>query len=473
MRVVETTSEGADVRVVLTGMIVSDLALARIASSWPREGEFDVKWQNALGNLCVNYFRQYNAAPGEGILDVYSSWAEGRIDKDTVELSQTFLAGLMSDYERAAEAVNSDYVITTATKLFNKIRQLKLCRLVQQAHEVNRPERADAAVSEFKRFTLETSPAADIFNDPSLASLCAKRHVQSLFSYPGDAEEFFAKVFVKGRFVGVMAPEKRGKSFFLYDVAWRIATNRKRVLLIDAGDMDLSDIVARFAARSAGRPTEADTFKRPTFLEVSGDNIRLDTEEISCEEDMTVGEIREAFGRVAKRQIRSKEPYLKVLDFPSGTLTVQDVKNQVDDFCQSGWIPDAVIIDYADILTVSSSRDDYRHRINEVWLGLRGLSKSGCKPLVVTATQTNRESYDAGQIKMKHVGEDKRKLAHVSTMIGIGSAKQEGVVLLTIDPNRHRGKGLPLYVAQCLATGEFMVLNTFPKKRRGGPEDEP
>ena len=84
---------------------------------------------------------------------------------------------------------------------------------------------------------------------------------------------------------------------------------------------------------------------------------------------------------------------------------------------------DVVVIDYADLLA-TDSRDDFRHRENLKWSNLRGLAQIfNC--LVVTATQSDANSYSARTITKKHFSEDKRKLAHVTGMIGLNQTESE------------------------------------------------
>ena len=52
------------------------------------------------------------------------------------------------------------------------------------------------------------------------------------------------------------------------------------------------------------------------------------------------------------------------------------------------------------------------------------------KPLVVTATQADANSYDRTSLKMSNFSEDKRKLAHVTAMYGLNqdpAGREKGI----------------------------------------------
>ena len=53
--------------------------------------------------------------------------------------------------------------------------------------------------------------------------------------------------------------EKRGKTFWLIDMAWRGMLQRKKVAFFATGDMSQRQMMRRFIARAAKRPFKADT----------------------------------------------------------------------------------------------------------------------------------------------------------------------------------------------------------------------
>jgi len=125
---------------------------------------------------------------------------------------------------------------------------------------------------------------------------------------------------------------------------------------------------------------------------------------------------------------------------------------------------DVVVIDYADILLMESG-DDNRNKINECWKQLRRLSQTWhC--LVITATQSDAASYTAGTMGRQHFSEDKRKLAHVTGMIGLNQTedeKEEAIMRLNWIARResHYVERKCIYVVGCLPIANPAIKSTL------------
>ena len=127
---------------------------------------------------------------------------------------------------------------------------------------------------------------------------------------------------------------------------------------------------------------------------------------------------------IIKRKIKSKDTYLKLSCHPNSTLSVKSIIGILEDWAKEGWTPDVIVIDYADILNMDYSFLEGRDRINETWKQLRALSqKYHC--LVVTATQADAASYTKDIVNMSNFSEDKRKLSHVTGVVGINATTKE------------------------------------------------
>jgi len=126
--------------------------------------------------------------------------------------------------------------------------------------------------------------------------------------------------------------------------------------------------------------------------------------------------------RMAKKIAASK---LMMSCHPTGTLSVERMNQILSKWEASHqFVPDVVVIDYADLLAFGAGRMDYRHQINEVWKAMRALSQSWhC--LVLTATQADAASYDSSFVVERNYSEDKRKYSHVSMIITLNQTPME------------------------------------------------
>jgi len=136
------------------------------------------------------------------------------------------------------------------------------------------------------------------------------------------------------------------------------------------------------------------------------------------------------------------------------------------------FVPDVIIIDYADILAPEDSRKEARHQVNDTWKALRRLSQERhC--LVLTPTQANAQSYDVKTLRMKHFSEDKRKLAHVTALLGLNQTDPErklGVMRLNWILVREKAFSVDhcLWTTQCLSLGRALVQATTLKGHKHG-----
>lgn len=109
---------------------------------------------------------------------------------------------------------------------------------------------------------------------------------------------------------------------------------------------------------------------------------------------------------------------IRVVALEPGSVTVQAIKDKIERMqLIEGYIPDLIVIDYADNLVSSSRYNDKRHELGSIWLQLSALAKSGY--LVWTASQTNRTGWGKEWLEDSMIAEDASKLMVVDGMISI------------------------------------------------------
>ena len=118
---------------------------------------------------------------------------------------------------------------------------------------------------------------------------------------------------------------------------------------------------------------------------------------------------------------------MKLIAFPNDTLTISRIDQQLDAWeSQESFIPDVIIIDYMDLIVPDTlhSGEQVRHGIGKIWGGVRRMSQERhC--LVLSASQSDTESYDTKWITSKNFSESKQKNAHVTGMITLNQTREE------------------------------------------------
>jgi hypothetical protein len=192
----------------------------------------------------------------------------------------------------------------------------------------------------------------------------------------------------------------------------------------------------------------------------------VEHEEKVFEDRLHPDEAWSACQRTVKARIRSEESYLKLACYPNGTMSVAGILRLLRDWERRlGWVADVVVIDYADILAAPEGIHDPREKIDATWRELRALSE-WYHSLVVTATQSDADSYNVRTMGMSNFSNDKRKLAHVTGMVGLNQTREEKAVDLlrlnwVVKREDESDAFRCLHAAGCRATGNLFVKTTF------------
>lgn len=452
-------------RRALTCAILSTKFLSRMASVWKPEGLFLSSWENLVGKWCVDYYKDHSKAPRKNIQGLFESWENKNQDPDTASIVQKFLASLSEDFEGTNGKINSKYEIEQARLLFVENETKSLITKLQGALDTKKePDGIEQIVREFKSPNLSTdSEDIDLFNDPKAWDCMFKEKEDTLITYPGALGDFYGYSLSRGNFISFCGPEKRGKTFQLLDIAFRGLLNRKRVAFFEVGDMTREQISRRFAVRACEHPWRPKEVSIPIGLQlVNGLAIPQRRTKVFTEH-LQLKILEEGCAKLRDR-IKSSKTLFKMRVYPASTLTVGHLRNICESWARDGWVPDIVVIDYADLLAQSFGKD-VREKINEIWIGLRALSQTlNC--LVVTATQANRAAYNVRTIEMEHTSEDKRKLSHITGMIGLNCTKEEkeeGVLRLNWVALREDdfNPGNSVHVSGCLALADPNMVSCW------------
>lgn len=446
--------EGKTERRILTGMIVDQQVLGKIAPKW-EGGLFRSRWANVVGQWCVDYHLKYRKAPGASVAGMFESWSQENGDEETIKLVERFLASLSDDWEGAAKESNSDYVVDQAAEYFNSIRVAKTIEAAQGDLDSGRPAQAVKRLQTFGRIEMGAGSAVDVLNNSEIWQQAFDKPREPIVTYPGALGQFFGDIFSRDSFVFFMAGEKRKKSFWLLDLAYQAVRQRRKVAYFEAGDMSQHQVLHRLASRITRRPLQACTIKYPkSITHAEGDTHATVTyEERKFDRGLDWRRTWEEVRKFARRRTKSKKPYFKMSCHPNSTLSANNIQTIIQGWQQeNNWVPDVVIIDYADILAKGPGGPEGRDAINDTWKHLRRISQMfHC--CVVTASQADADSYDAYVLTRRNFSEDKRKYSHITGVITINETEdevEEGVQRLTkLMARSERESHRQLYVANC------------------------
>lgn len=456
--------DGSRERRILTGMIVDKTVLGRIATKWEPE-MFASKWSNLVGSWCVAYFDKYNKPPGHLIEGLFERWANKAKDKESIELVEQFLSGLSGDYKALRKGINPQYLIDSAGEHFSQVKLKRLSKAIDDDLEDGRLEDAHNRVHTFGKVDLGVGQGINVLADREAIRQAFSDKAEALVKYTGALGRFFGDSFARDSFVAFMGPEKRGKTFWLLDVAWHAMLARRRVAFFEVGDMSQNQIMRRFMVRASRRPLGTKEFVYPKFLSRNPDSPYAEVD-LATHKFGKALDWREALRkcqRVMKSDLKTKQELLRLSVHPNSSLSVTGLRSVLQTWERDEWVPDMIVIDYADILAPPTGIKESRDQINATWRQLRALSQENhC--CVVTATQTNAASYKADRITRSNFSEDKRKLAEVTGMIAINQTpdeKRQGLMRLEWVAQRDEDDMKPVHVAGCLALANPAIRSVF------------
>ena len=411
--------DGTAERKLLTGMIVSDVFIKQAMPFYDPD-LVEQKYVRIVAEWCANYYQRYAKAPGVHIKDIFDSHAD-KMDPAERDLISDLLESLSEEYERA-DKMNTPYLLDQAEAYF-KTRSLR--QLFAEGRGLlleGDVAGAEGVLSEYKRVGRPSSLGANPFKDADGMRRAFEQAEKPLFAFPGALGFMLNEELARDKFLAFMGPEKRGKTWWCNELTIRAANARCNVALFQIGDMSEEQMKVRLGVRLSGRSNREKYCGAHECPFPNSDKTGCDYKTIPAVKSLTW---REAWhvGQKFLRRTRGRDFKLSV--HPSDQLSVTGLKTILDSWDTfDNFIPDVIVIDYADNLAPENRREEPRHQQNHTWKLLRGLSQERhC--LVVTATQASAGSYDQTTLTMKHFSEDKRKYAHVTAMVGLNQTQAE------------------------------------------------
>ena len=425
-----------------------------------------VKW-------ILDYFLQYGKAPDKTLFTLHTAWAEQETtSEEQAETVGTLLRGIFAEF--GTNDHNVPYLIDslgkhlTTRKLAALRDEIDLCLLrddLTMAEElVHKFSTVQVLQGEGVDFILQDSAWDEVFSESQ----------ESLIKFPGlDAESFFGNSLCRDNLLGILAPEKRGKTWFCLELAFRALECHRKVAIFEVGDMSQSQILMRVAVRLTGKPqyeSQCGQIPVPTEITLSDEgDFTITTKTKTCMTTVDASDISKARKRFLRANaLHPENPSVMLSCSPNSTQTVAGIDAILERWqIEQNFVPDVILIDYPDILAPEpgTKGQNTRDQINTTWKALRKLSQERhC--LVVAPTQANAASYKANTLSMGNFSEDKRKFAHVTGMLGLNQEaeeKEKGIVRLNwivLREAEFHSKAC-LAVAQCLSLGKAFCASVL------------
>jgi hypothetical protein len=443
----------------------------------------------------LEYYEQYEAAPNNDIENIYQSKVRKKeLDDELADSINDFLMGISDEYDQAK--FNSAYLLD------NTVEHFRIKALHVLADDIRDGLRTGVSVSELEENIIKyqtperrIAQGIDPLADMEAIQTAWEAAQEPLFEAPGALGRVISKMLTRDALIGIQGPEKRGKTFWLWEFATWAYHQGCNVAIFQAGDMSQNQGLLRLHARLSGQPyleefcrnlrcpvmdcdqNQKDVCNKKyraadcgVWDEKNERNVHWEqapSDYVPCTncrgqnkdfvpavwyKRMEVEPLgwREAYRNAVKLAKRQRKVKMRLFTYPNSTLTVRElnsVLNSAEEF--EGFIPDVVIIDYVDIMAAESNTDR-RHAEDEKWRTLRALSQNR-NICVITATQADADSYTRETQNMGNFSESKSKYGHLTGMLTLNQTDYERAMgLMRLGVLLVREGETPAHQVKCL-----------------------
>ena len=458
---IESTKE----RKLITLLIMSEEFCKRIING-VHPKHLKTPYSMHVATWVKEYFEKYGTAPMTSIQDIWESKRRVLNDDTLTESIATFLSSLADEYD-PSDYRDMDYHVEDCELYLRDIELERLEEQIKIKRMSGKLDEAEALVANYKRGASVKADGVSLMDDIDVYEKAfSEGTMEPLFTFKGALGKITPPLY-RGDFFAILSITKGGKSFALQHVADTALEAGNTVLMINL-EMRADAFHQRLWRCVHMAPLVSGYYNVPYFIG--------DTEPGQPEDDTTTYRIgnktiyreaanfqdKEAIQQTMRMRYRGGD--IVQLTLPAWTTTVADIEAILDNYeYYNNKKFDVVIIDYADLMG-GFEREDFRHRLNQIWLNLRRMAQER-NVCVATVSQSNAEGIDGKAITLSALAEDKRKATHVTAMMALYGTEEDrnaGRVKMKCLVSRDKTAGIgEVTILQQLDLGQFHLDSKF------------
>lgn len=417
---------------------------------------FELPYSRIVMSWVVDYFNNYRMAPKKNMLSIYRLHCQEIQDEALQETVLVFLQKLPEPEEN----VNEDYLVSKCRDFLDYRKFTILTQNLQACLDVGNMNEARNFLVKHQETDIIHSDSIRLFdkNQEKLITDELNHIDDELFDLPPKINDVIGKIH-REDFIALLAGPKAGKTWFLCWIAKQAMLRGQKVLFVSL-EMKRGEVLKRMWSLMFGvRSPTVDLSKTYTLSKWD-----------ACGEDkFTPLQYEYKANRNRTITVSEAQSQMKLMNhggdiwiecYPSFSSSVNDVENRIREVAATGYIPDVVIIDYADIMKPSGGGSELRNQLDSIWKSLRAFAQE-MKVAVFTASQTNRAGL-SGVVKAENIAEDMRKLAHVTSFVALNRPphyRKAGVAGLKNLMSRNESTDKEALFCTGYHLGQFMMGN--------------
>lgn len=421
----------------------------------------EVDYSRIVAQWIKNFYDEFKKAPGKDILKIYRANHDEIRDESLQDNILTFIEKVCKDYDEV-KLFNEEFVLQRSLEYLKNRSLLNLKEDIDAYLTNGDVNKAESLVTKYRTVEKSSGKAVSILHNTEAVVNSFTEENEILFDIPGAYGTVIGDIH-REDFISFLAPMKRGKTWQLIDVGCIAMTKGMKVLHISC-EMSESQTLKRYWIGLSGQlDKDKEEISYPYF-----EKFDTDSKKNYCIKHKIISRKRVSIEEVQKKQKSLRRICrggdIRVIAVPQSTLTVENLELELDRLeQQENYIPDVIIVDYADILAPSRGTNDYRQQLDSIWKGLRSLAQKR-KCAVFTASQSGRASIGKN-VEATDIAEDIRKLAHITSMVSINQSSEEkkkGILRLKqLAVREGEQEFREAICTQCLSIGRMVLDSKF------------
>lgn len=386
---------------------------------------FDLKYLQYLCKSYFEYHQQYKDFPTLALLVTI-------IRDDLREGKDTILRDQIIDFlQRIRVNPNMGDLQYVKDKSLDFCRKQAMKEALEKAVEMIATDNLDSVVGLMKDALAAGTPASvghDFFEDVEARFIRTQRQVCPTGLPPIDAPDILNGGLGRGELGVVIAPTGVGKSHFLVQMGAE--------------------------ALRVGKNVVHYTFE----LTETAVGLRYDSN--LC--NMPSNDVIDRKGEVLDFYKNTQLGRLIIKEYPTGTPSVQTLRNHIEKLLLKSFVPSVIIIDYADIMKSSRKFDSLRHELKLVYEELRNMAME-LKVPIWTASQANREASNSEIVGLENMSEAYGKAMVADVVLSISrkpNEKATGAGRIFVAKNRAGRDGMLFPMKIDTSMSKFTLLDS-------------
>ena len=356
------------------------------------------------------YFKKYSRPPRKLIVSYIEKHKKQFQDE---ELYQSLKKTLMTSAESIDELLDkyeSQFIIDDA-ELFIKAASLRLSMSqINLALDNDDEENAMRIYEKIVMPEVQRSNVISFEDDLDKQREVLRKNRNLIIQFKGEVGQLIGALH-RGDFFSFASPTGVGKSWWLMWAAKQCREQGLNVLFLSL-EMQEQSVMRRFQQMYYRRTLYGEEVSIAKFIQDDDNKYKI------INKKLNVMQLKPEDISALKLKVIGKFPHGRLKIVCRAGINMSDLKALMSELkYQNKFIPDVIILDYADKMTTLKKVNTEREALGIIWKDLRDLALNN-NLLLITASQTNRASWDK-HFSREAIAEDARKLNEVSCAVGI------------------------------------------------------